>query len=45
MEVMISFKMKSKEINEKKLNGDLYKYNNKYDKYNNYSLFSFIPVE
>ena len=45
MEVMISFKMKSKENNEEKLNGNLYKYNNKYDKYNNYSLFSFRPVE
>ena len=30
---MISFKMKSKENNEEKLNGNLYKYNNKYNKF------------
>lgn len=29
---MVSFKMKSKENNEEKLNGNLYEYNNKYNK-------------
>ena len=29
---MVLFKMKSKETNEEKLNGNLYKYNNKYNK-------------
>lgn len=29
---MVSFKMKSKENNEEKLNGNLYEYNNKYSK-------------
>ena len=32
MEVMVLFKMKSKENNEEKLNSNLYKYNNKYNK-------------
>ena len=32
MEVMVLLKMKSKENNEEKLNGNLYKYNNKYNK-------------
>ena len=29
---MVLFKMKSKENKEEKLNGNLYKYNNKYNK-------------
>lgn len=29
---MVSFKMKSKENNKEKLNGNLYEYNNKYNK-------------
>lgn len=29
---MVLLKMKSKENNEEKLNGNLYKYNNKYNK-------------
>lgn len=29
---MVLFKMKSKENNEEKLNGNLYKYNNEYNK-------------
>lgn len=29
---MVLFKMKSKENNEEKLNGNLYKHNNKYNK-------------